>query len=201
VRTDLRHPERCAMPHPRPTRRSTRDPFKEQVKTWIEEDHCDNGEAMVPRVLEMGDKGSLRVLKTCVHPLRPATSGHSPVVRYETKPGEQVPFEWGMFQYEQGRAPHTFSGFTAILSSSRMRCVTFVTRCDAATMIRCVMEAFDDVGGLPRAALTDRMKSVLREIENTVPRWYPLCADVMASIGVAPRVCKAYTPHTRGGCG
>ena len=35
VRKYLRHPELCAMPHPRPNRRSKLDPFKEQVKKWI----------------------------------------------------------------------------------------------------------------------------------------------------------------------
>jgi transposase len=198
VRKYLRHPELCAMPHPRPNRRSKLDPFKEQVKKWIEEDHCYNCEAMLPRLLEMGYKGSLSVLKKFVHPLRPATAGHYPVVRYETKPGEQVQFDWGMFQYEQDGAPHKFYGFTAILSYSRMRFVTFVKRCDAATMIRCLMEAFEYFGGLPKAALTDRMKSVLLEMENKVPHWHPLFADFMASIGVAPRVCKAYTPQTKG---
>jgi len=79
-----------------------------------------------------------------------------------------------------------------------MRFVTFVKRCDAPTMIRCLMEAFEYFGGLPKAALTDRMKSVLLEMEDKVPRWNPRFADFMASIGVAPRVCKAFTPQTKG---
>jgi transposase len=121
VRKYLRQPELCAMPHPRPNRRSKLDPFKEQVKKWIEEDHWYNCEAMLARLLEMGYKGSLSVLKKFVHPLRPATAGHYPVVRSESKPGEQVQFDWGVFQYEQDGAPHKFYGFTAILSYSRMR--------------------------------------------------------------------------------
>src|SRR5258708_30273273 len=54
VRRYLRHPELVAMPHPRPHRRSKLDPFKEQVRRWITEDHCYNCEAMLPRLLEMG---------------------------------------------------------------------------------------------------------------------------------------------------
>ena len=55
------------------------------------------------------------------------------------------------------------------------------------------------MAGLPKAALTDRMKSVLLvELEGKIPRWNPRFADFMASIGVAPRVCKAYTPQTKG---
>jgi transposase len=186
------------MPHPRPNRRSKLDPFKEQVKRWITEDHCYNCEAMLPRLLAMGYTGSLSVLKAFVHPLRPPARGHYPVVRYETKPGEQVQFDWGEFKYEQDGAPRKLYGFTAILCYSRMRFVTFVKRCDAPTMIRCLMEAFEYFGGLPKAALTDRMQSVLLEMEEKKPRWNPLFADFMASIGVAPRVCKASTPQTKG---
>ncbi len=60
------------------------------------------------------------------------------------------------------------------------------------------MEAFESFGGLPKAALTDRMKSVLLEMEQKKPRWNPLFADFMAAMGGAPRVCKAYTPQTQG---
>jgi len=198
VRKYLRHPELSTIPHPRPNRRSKLDPFKEQIKQWITEDHCYNCEAMLPRLLAMGYTGSLSVLKAFVHPLRPPAGGHYPVVRYETEPGKQVQFDWGEFKYEQEGVPRKVYGFTAILCYSRMRYVVFVKRCDASTMIRCLMEAFEYFGGLPKAALTDRMKSVLLEMEDKVPRWNPLFADFMASIGVAPRVCKAFTPQTKG---
>jgi transposase len=81
VRKYLRHPELVAMPHPRPNRCSKLDPFKEQVKKWITQDHCSNCEAMLPRLLEMGYTGSLSVLKAFVHPLRPPGGGHYPIVR------------------------------------------------------------------------------------------------------------------------
>lgn len=35
-------------------------------------------------------------------------------------------------------------------------------------------------------------------MEGHVPRWNPVFADVMASIGVAPRVCKPRPPQTKG---
>lgn len=198
VRKYVRHPELCATPHPRPNRRSKLDPFKEQIKKWVNEDHCYNCEVMLPRLLDMGYTGSLSVLKAFVHPLRPPQAGHAPVQRFETKPGEQVQFDWGEFRYEHEGVPRKVYGFTAILCYSRMRFVTFVKRCDGPTMIRCLMEAFEYFGGLPKAALTDRMKSVLLVMEGKIPRWNPLFADFMASIGVAPRVCKAYTPQTKG---
>src|SRR5258708_26679089 len=103
VRKYLRHPELVAMPHPRPNRRSKLDPFKEQVRRWITEDHCYNCEAMLPRPLEMGYTRSLSGLKAFVHPLRPHACGCAPVIRYETQPREQVQFDLGRVQYEHGR--------------------------------------------------------------------------------------------------
>ena len=197
VRKYLKHPE-AVIRKPRPPRPSKLDAYKEQIKKWVTEDHCTNCEVIFVRLQKLGYTGGISILKEYVHPLRPAVAGHAPVQRYETKPGEQVQFDWGEFVYEQEGKTHKFYGFTAILGYSRMRFVTFVKRCDTPTLIRCLMEAFEYFGGLTKTALTDRMKSVLLEMEENKPRWNPRFADFMVSIGVAPRVCKAYTPQTKG---
>jgi transposase len=105
-------------------------------------------------------------------------------------------YDWGEVQDAHNGQDRKLYGFTAVLSYSRMRFVTFVKRCDTPTMIRCMMEAFEYFAGLPKAALTDRMKSVFLQMEDDVPKWNPLFADFMASLGVAPRVCKPYKPQT-----
>ena len=183
---------------PRPKRGSMLDPYKAQIHRWMQEDHLYNCETMLHRLREQGYTGNGTILRDFVRPLRPHNVGHAPVMRYETKPGEQMQFDWGEFQYEQNGQAHKLYGFTAILGYSRMRFVTFVKRCDTPTMIRCMMAAFEYFGGLPKAALTDRMKSVFLEMEDTTPKWNPLFADFMASLGVAPRVCKPYKPQTKG---
>jgi hypothetical protein len=58
-----------------------------------------------------------------------------------------------------------------------MRFTTFVKRCDTPTLIRCFMEACEYFGGLTKVALTDRMKSVLLEMEDNKPHWNPRFAD------------------------
>ena len=153
---------------------------------------------MLERLLEQGYTGNGTILREYVRPFRPRNVGHQPVMRYETKPGEQMQYDWGEVHYEQKGKDHKLYGFTAVLGYSRMRFVTFVKRCDTPTMIRCMMAAFEYFGGLPKAALTDRMKSVFLEMEDDVPKWNPIFADFMASLGVAPRVCKPYKPQTKG---
>jgi len=197
VRKYLQHPE-AVIPKPRPPRPSKLEPFKEQITKWVTEDHCTNCEVIFARLQKMGYTGGISILKEFVHPLRPAVAGHAPVQRYETKPGEQVQFDWGEFVYEEAGEMRKYYGFVAILGYSRMRFVTFVKRCDTPTLIRCLMEAFEYFGGLTRLALTDRMKSVLVEMVENKPKWNTHFADFMVSIGVGARVCKPYTPQTKG---
>ena len=182
----------------RSKRASKLDPFKDQIRRWVAEDHLLNCETMLDRLRALGYTGQVSILKDFVQPLRPAKGGQQPIRRYETKPGEQLQFDWGEFCYEQDGVRRKLYGFTAILSYSRMRVVIFTKRCDAVSMIRCLMEACEYFGGLPQAMLTDRMKSVLLHVEDGALHWHPRFADFMAEIGVAPRVCKPYTPQTKG---
>lgn len=183
---------------PRPRRGTKLDPFKDQIRRWIHEDRLLNCQTMLERLKAAGYTGSISILKAFVTPLRPPRRGKRPVRRYETTPGEQLQLDWGEFLYEQDGHVQKLYGFTAVLSYSRMRFVCFTKRCDAPTLIRCLMQAAEYFGGLPRVVLTDRMKSVLVQMEDRTPQWNPLWQDVLAAIGVTPRVCRPYAPQTKG---
>ncbi len=196
VRTYLRSGPRAAG---RRQRGSKLDPYKERIVAWVRDDHLYNCVTMHERLRALGYTGEVSTVKAFVRPLRPAAAGQRPVLRYETEPGQQMQFDWGEFVYEQEGARRKVFGFTAVLGYSRMRFVVFVKRCDSATLIRCVMAACEYFGGLPKIALTDRMKSVfLEKMDGKEPVWNPVFADFMASIGVVPRVCRPYTPQTKG---
>ena len=121
-----------------------------------------------------------------------------PVRRYETRPGQQLQFDWGEFIYDMDGTRHKLYGFAAVLGYSRMRFVCFTKRCDTPTLIRSLMAACEYLEGLPDAILTDRMKSVILTMDGRQPQWNPQFADFLAAIGVTPRVCRAYTPQTKG---
>jgi transposase len=181
---------------PRP---SKLDPFKDQIRRWVREDHLYNCETMLPRLQALGYTGQISILKDCVRPLRPpAAAARRPVLRYETKPGEQLQFDWGEFVYEQDGKRHKVFGFTAVLSYSRMRFVCFAKRTDAPTLMRCLVAAFEYFGGLPRTVLTDRMKTVLLEMETGTPKWHPRFQELVSALGISPRICRPYTPQTKG---
>jgi transposase len=93
VRKYLKHPE-AVIRKPRAQQPSKLDPFHEQIKQWVMQDHCTNCEVLFVRLQKLGYTGGISILKGYVHPLRPAIAGHAPVQRYETKPGEQVWQKW-----------------------------------------------------------------------------------------------------------
>lgn len=183
---------------PRKKRRSKLDPFKQQILHWMEVDHLFNCETMLVRLRRMGYQGGSSILRDFVHPYRPAKQGRVPVLRYETGPGEQMQIDWGEFTYEEKGRRRRLYGFTAILSYSRMRFVCFFKRCDTTSLLRGLMAALQYFGGLPQRVLTDRMKSVLVSVEDGQPQWNSRYEDFMSSVGMIPRVCKPYTPQTKG---
>jgi transposase len=174
------------------------DPYQAQIRQWVEQDHCTNCVTLLPRLRTLGYTGGVSQLKAFVHPLRPAHAGKRPVIRYETKPGAQLQFDWGEFPYEEAGVSRKVFGFVAILSYSRMRFACFTKRTDAPTLLRCLMAALECFGGLPQSVLTDRMKSVLLGVEDGQLKWQAGFSDFVASLGVTPRVCKPYTPQTKG---
>jgi transposase len=183
---------------PRPVRGSKLDPFKDQIRRWVQEDRLFNCQTMFERLLPMGYTGSISVLKTFVRPLRPPRRGRRPVQRFETLPGEQLQIDWGEFLFEQDGRVQKLYGFTAVLCYSRMRFVCFMKRCDTPSLIRCVMRACEYLEGLPQVILADRMKSVLLQMDGSTPQWNPLWSDFLAAIGTTPRVCRPYAPQTKG---
>lgn len=183
---------------PRPRRSSKLAPFHDQIRRWILEDRLLNCQTILERLQLQGYAGSISILKDFVQPLRPPRPARRPVRRYETKPGDQVQIDWGEFLYEQEGQMRKLYGFTAVLSYSRMRYLVFSKRCDTPSLIRCFMLACEYVEGLPTAILTDRMKSVLVTMDGAIPQWNGQFADFLTAIGVTARVCRAYTPQTKG---
>lgn len=182
----------------RPRRGSKLDPFKAQIRQWITEDRLLNCATMLERLQTQGYTGSRSILKDFVQPLRPPRPRQRPVRRYETPPGQQCQIDWGEFLFTQDDRIQKLYGFTAILSYSRMRFVCFTKRCDTPTLIRCLMNTWEYVEGLPQSVLADRMKSVLLQMDGATPQWNPQFADFLAAIGVTPRVCRPYAPQTKG---
>ena len=68
-----------------------------------------------------------------------------------------------------------------------------------ATFLRCHVNAFAHLGGVPRRCLYDNAKVVvLGREEDGRPRWNPRFLDFALRVGFDSRLCRPYRPQTKG---
>lgn len=150
------------------------------------------------RLKEDGYDGGISILKDYVHPFRPPKRLPA-VQRYETAPGKQAQMDWGICHYSDvSGTMHKVPVFVMVLGSSRAKYIEFTSRCDLASLERCLVNAFRHFGGVPEKVLTDNMKTVISGRENGKPIWNSAFADFAVEMGFIPKVCAPRRPQTKG---
>lgn len=175
------------------------DPYKPEIALLMDQGIY-NATVILERIQELGYCGSVTILKDYMKPLRPpALQSGSAIRRYETKPGKQAQMDWGILKYRDrsGRICKV-ACFVMILSHSRMKYIEFSRRCDEASLLRCMMNAFTYFGGIPEVVLTDRMKTVIISTDHGKPVWQSTFEHFATEMGFVPRVCRARRPQTKG---
>jgi transposase len=120
-------------------------------------------------------------------------------VRYETPPGKQAQVDWkeDVKIYSKHGEVFVINIFSYKLGSSRyckFEYSEFKTRDD---VFRCLINSFKFTGGVPKEILFDNMRSIVdldgskRKINNKVLQF-------SKDFGFKVRLCKPYTPKTKG---
>jgi len=65
-------------------------------------------------------------------------------------------------------------------------------------LLRCIVNAFEYFGGVPKIVLTDRMKTVIDGSEAGKPLWNKRFEDFASDMGFLPKVCRPRRPQTKG---
>ena len=107
----------------------------------------------------IGYEGSYTILAYYMRPRRCSRQPRA-TVRFDTGPVEQAQVDWGSFTYvdQEGRQRRLWA-FVMVLGWSRTIYVEFVRRADTASFIRCHINAFGYLGGVPRRCLYDPPKA------------------------------------------
>lgn len=185
-------------PNPRKKRASKLDSFKSQVDQYMSRGIF-NCEVLLRLLRQHGYTGGITTLKDYVKPHRPPKQAPA-VQRYETKPGYQAQVDWKICEYvdEHGEV-RKIPAFAMVLGYSRAMYVEFTKRCDIHSFLRCLINALEYFGGVPKTMLTDQMKTVILGMgDDRKPRWHPLFEDFAAAIGLVPKVCRVRRPQTKG---
>lgn len=173
------------------------DPFKPAVDAMMKKGIF-NCIVILERLQGQGYDGGVTILKEYVQKFRPPKN-YPAVRRYETPPGMQAQMDWGITHYvDEYGAVHKTPAFGLILSSSRRKYVEFTKRCDFYSLLRCIVNALEHFGGVPKTILTDRMKTVIDGSEAGKPIWNRRFEDFARDIGFIPKACRARRPQTKG---
>ena len=180
-------------------RGSKLDPFKPYIQELIKLGVY-NASVIFDRIVERGFNGGVTILKDYLAPLRPPSVKTEPAVqRFETLPGQQAQMDWGFMNYKARNGQmKKVACFVMILGHSRMRYIEFSRRCESASLLRCMLNAFEYFGGVPQVVLTDRMKTVIISTDNGKPVWHEPFERFATDMRFIPKVCRPRRPQTKG---
>lgn len=148
---------------------------------------------------DYGYLGSYPAFTRHLRTLRPA-SETEPDVRFETDPGIQVQLDWAHFgPLPLGDHLVDLFGLVSVLGCSRVPSIVFATDRTRDTTLSCVLSCLDDLGGIPREALTDRDPAFCIGATSDgkailAPEW----VDVCQVLDVIPKTCRPYRAKTKG---
>ncbi|NWJ45460.1 MAG: IS21 family transposase [Chloroflexi bacterium] len=190
----------------RPNRESSVAVFKEQIEGWLEQ------KLQVKRMLELAWEdpkqpycGRPTAFYDYVRKLKKAreNQAHQVQIRFEGLPGEFLQIDWGEIRgvlfSKQDSVPQTFYFFCARLKYSRFMYVSFQKDMAEETLVRCLVEALNRMGGVPWVITTDNMKTVvLRRDEKNQPVWHPVWQKLALEFEFHPEACAPASGNQKG---
>ena len=180
--------------------------FKEHIEKWFDQN------LQVKRMLELAQRheehpyrGKSSAFYDYVRQLRleRLAKGRQMAVRFEGLPGEFLQIDWGEIRKLKftrvGAEPQTWYFFCARLKYSRFMFVRFQKDMVEETLVRCLIETFLLIEGVPWVCTTDNMKTVvLRRDEFNQPVWNPVWEKLAVEFGFHPEACAPASGNQKG---
>jgi transposase len=186
---------------PRPPRPTVVTPVEVYLRERIAAFPDLTGSRLLREIKELGYTGGYTALKDFLRTIRPL-SPQPFERRFETPPGKQAQVDFAYFRTpfsDEPGAERIVWLFSLVLGHSRMMWARFVARQDLATVLRCHIDAFEALGGVPAEILYDRMKTaVLGEVDDRGIVYNAKLVDLAAHYGFLPGACKPYRAKTKG---
>jgi transposase len=189
---------------PRVVQPSKLDPFKPYIEERLRAGVW-NAVVLLRELKERGYDGSSTILREYIGPLR-QSARVAAVRRFETPPGHQAQVDWGEIgdittgaHKTTGTQRLKLSVFILTLGHSRAMFADAATDQTLGTLLRMHERAFEQLGGVPKEILYDRMKTVVLGMDGRGEiQWNPVFLDFSGHWGFTPRLCRAYRPQTKG---
>lgn len=198
--TVRRHLNKYEMPNytkkqPRP---SKLEPYKDYLIKRIDQAKPDWIPATVlfDEVTQRGYEGGIAQLRRFVCLLKP-TVKPDPLVRFETKPGQQMQIDFTTIH----RGKQTLKAFVATLGYSRACYVEFFDNERAEAWQKGLRQAFEYFGGVPNHVLCDNAKALIVKRDAYGEGEHQLHDEMLQmskDFGFKLLACKPYRAKTKG---
>lgn len=123
------------------------------------------------------------------------------VIRFEGMAGEYLQLDWGEVRNFPfvGKEKETRYIFAARLKYSRVMYTEFCLNTRIETLIRCILRAFEYIGGVPWCCVFDNMRTITdgRDGDGKVI-WNKSFGKFAAELGFHRQVCDRYSPNQKG---
>ena len=120
-------------------------------------------------------------------------------IRYETPPGKQLQVDWKESTKLTNRKGETFEFnlFAACLCASRLHYFCYSESITEESFIRCLIDTFYHIGGLPKEVLTDNMKAIV-DVNKNKRYKHEKILQLEKDLNISINLCKTRAPETKG---
>ena len=175
------------------------DPYRAFIVATLEQYPRLRSTRLYRMLRERGYDGSVGTLRRYVRRVRPQPRAEA-FFRLTTLPGEQAQVDWGSFgTLVVGKAERRLSCFVMVLSWSRATFARFTLDQTLESFLRCHVEAFQALQGVPREVLYDNLKSVVLERQGELIRFHPQILELSGHYHFAPKPVAVGRGNEKGG--
>ena len=179
------------------TRSSKLDAFKPRIAELLEKYPKITGQRLFEELQPEGYSGGITILRDHLKIVRAPEI--EPVIRFETKPGQQGMMDWSPYKIRfTQEGLKEVQCFSYVLGFSRRHFIDFAPRRDFFTLIRRHQDAFSHFGGVPRECLYDSEKTVVLRWEAGRPVFNPSFTAFITHYACRPIICSRGRPQTKG---
>ena len=163
------------------------DPYRDFVRATLDQYPRLCSTRLLEMIRERGYEGSVFPLRRYVRNVRPAPAREA-FFRLSALPGEEAQVDWGSFgKFRIGGAERALSCFVMVLSWSRATFARFTLDQTLESFLRCHVEGFGRLGGVPRSILYDNLKSVVLERQGDLIRFHNRILELAGHYHFAPK--------------
>jgi transposase len=188
----------AAQPVRRP-RASRLDPFKETIAEFLQQDPTVSAAVIQQRLVPLGYQGGHSILRAYVRSVRPKHSPRRAFLRVESPPGDRCEVDWGHFGVldYQGDQRKLY-GFCLVEAHSRVLYVEFTHSQTFETFVRCILHAFQTLGGVCREMAFDNLTTAVLEHDGKLVRFNPRFLAFARELSFYPHPCHVAAPWEKG---